>query len=511
MNWFSARPRRSRLNRRTVRRPGVRSGCHERVAATGAGFESLEHKLPLAADTDVDITPAEDLMVSVMSVTAPRVLAITEAGSPGSSSRIRVLNAETLAQITEFQAFEAGFRGGVQAVVGDVDGDGTNEIAAASGAGRAGEIRVYTASGSELVQYRTQPFGPGWHRGVNLAVGDVDGDGRGDLIAAKARGDGEVRIFRSLAAADPIGATPYRIVRAFPAGFEGGATVATADFGSFTNGVATAATVPDGRFELVLGSGATTRATVRVYDLSSSTPRVIDTIRPFGNDAQGGVWVNVARVDRDITPDIIVGAGQRGGGKVEVYDGTVTQAPNPKLHSLNAFASLGSSSAPVEASGGDIDNDGIADLLYVTRRGEGLRTLSFAGVLSNPLGGSANADLFAAGLPTVTPGTTVTTPSGLKYRDVVVGQGARPSSPSATVRVNYDGRLLNGFRFDSNRNSSFGLQQVIAGWTEGLPTMQVGGIRQLIIPANLAYGATARTGIPANSTLVFDVELLATT
>jgi peptidylprolyl isomerase len=111
----------------------------------------------------------------------------------------------------------------------------------------------------------------------------------------------------------------------------------------------------------------------------------------------------------------------------------------------------------------------------------------------------------------VTPGTTVTTPSGLKYRDVVVGTGAQPSSSSATVRVNYDGRLLNGSRFDSNTNSSFRLDQVIAGWTEGLATMQVGGKRQLIIPANLAYGATARPGIPANSTLVFDVELLSTT
>jgi len=361
------------------------------------------------------------------------------------------------------------------------------------------------------VQYRTQPFGAGWRGGVHLAVGDVDSDGRGDLIAAKARGDGEVRIFRSLAAADPIGATPYRIVRGFPAGFEGGATVAAADFGSFANGVATAATVPDGRFELVLGSGAATRATVRVYDLSGSTPRVVDTIRPFDNNALGGVWVNVARVDGDITPDIIVGAGQRGGGKVEVYDGTVAQAPNPKLYSLNAFASLGRSPSPVEASGSDGDNDGIADSLFVTRRGEGLRTLSFAGVLSNPLGSSANTDLFAAGLPTVTPGTTVTTPSGLQYRDVVVGTGARPSSSSATVRVNYEGRLLNGSRFDGNNNSSFGLNQVIAGWTEGLASMAVGGKRQLVIPANLAYGATARPGIPANSTLVFDVELLSTT
>ena len=506
MIWSSARARRVRARRRLVRR----SGWLERLDANRMGLEALEQKLPLAVDMDVDVPPGGD-MVSVTSVTAPRVVAITEAGSPGSSARIRVLNAETLAQITEFEAFEPGFRGGVQAVIGDLDGDGTNEIAAASGAGRLGEIRVFTTSGSELVQYRTQPFGAGWRGGVHLAVGDVDGDGRGDLIAAKARGDGEVRIFRSLAAADPIGATPYRVVRAFPAGFEGGATVAAADFGSFTNGVATAATVPDGRFELVLGSGPATRATVRVYDLSSSTPRVVDTIRPFGNDAKGGVWVNVARVDGDITPDIIVGSGQRGGGKVEVYDGTVAQAPNPKLHTLNAFASLGSSSAPVEASGGDLDNDGIADVLYVTRRGEGLRTLTFAGVLSNPLGGSANADLFAAGLPTVTPGTTVTTPSGLKYRDVVVGTGAQPSSSSATVRVNYDGRLLNGSRFDSNTNSSFRLDQVIAGWTEGLATMQVGGKRQLIIPANLAYGATARPGIPANSTLVFDVELLSTT
>jgi FKBP-type peptidyl-prolyl cis-trans isomerase len=79
------------------------------------------------------------------------------------------------------------------------------------------------------------------------------------------------------------------------------------------------------------------------------------------------------------------------------------------------------------------------------------------------------------------------------------------------VTVNYEGRLLDGTRFDGNNGSQFNLNQVIAGWTEGLQSMQVGSRRQLIIPANLAYGSTARPGIPANSTLVFDVELLATT
>jgi len=510
MVWFSSRSRRLPGRRRTSRRPETLAAAVERLAGSAAGLEPLEQKVLLAVDMDVDVPAGED-MVSITSAVAPRVVAITEAGGPGSRSLVRVFDAETLAPIGEFAAFEPGFHGGVQAVLGDVDGDDQFEVVTASGAGRVGEVRVFTTSGTELVQYRTQPFGPGWRGGVNLAVGDVDGDGRGDIIAAKARGDGEVRIFRSEAAADPIAATPYRVIRPFAANFQGGSTVAAGDFGSFTNGVATAATVPDGRAEVVVGSGPTVRATVRIYDASAATPRVVDTIRPFGGDARGGVSVNVARVDGDIVPDIIVGAGQRGGGVVEVYDGSVAPAANQRLYRLNAFASLGPSSAPVEASGRDADGDGRADSLLVTRRGEGVRTLSLAGVLSNPLAGSANAALFAAVVPSATPGTLVTTASGLRYRDVVVGTGAQPSSSSATVRVNYEGRLLDGTRFDGNNGISFRLDQVIAGWTEGLASMAVGGSRQLVIPANLAYGATARPGIPANSTLVFDVELLSTT
>jgi hypothetical protein len=107
----------------------------------------------------------------------------------------------------------------------------------------------------------------------------------------------------------------------------------------------------------------------------------------------------------------------------------------------------------------------------------------------------------------------VTTPSGLKYADQVVGTGKSPS-PGDRVKVHYTGTLKDGTKFDSSvdRNQPFefviGVGQVIKGWDEGLSTMKIGGKRRLIIPPNLGYGASGTPRIPANSTLFFDVELL---
>ena len=106
-----------------------------------------------------------------------------------------------------------------------------------------------------------------------------------------------------------------------------------------------------------------------------------------------------------------------------------------------------------------------------------------------------------------------TTPSGLKYTDVVVGTGASPRS-GQKVSVHYTGTLTNGAKFDSSRDRgqpftfTIGLGQVIKGWDEGVLTMKVGGRRTLYIPAALAYGARPPAGIPANADLIFDVELL---
>lgn len=110
---------------------------------------------------------------------------------------------------------------------------------------------------------------------------------------------------------------------------------------------------------------------------------------------------------------------------------------------------------------------------------------------------------------------TVTTASGLKYVDVVVGKGASPAA-GKQVKVHYTGTLENGKKFDSSvdRNEPFsftiGVGQVIQGWDEGVMTMKIGGKRKLIIPSKLGYGARGAAGgaIPPNATLLFDVELL---
>ena len=119
--------------------------------------------------------------------------------------------------------------------------------------------------------------------------------------------------------------------------------------------------------------------------------------------------------------------------------------------------------------------------------------------------------------PTKVTGDGITTASGLKYWEIKVGTG-EVAKDGDHVKVHYTGWLTSGKKFDSSVDAhqpfelTLGKGEVIKGWDEGIAGMKVGGKRQLKIPPDLAYGEKGYPGvIPANATLIFDVQLLAVT
>jgi FKBP-type peptidyl-prolyl cis-trans isomerase len=102
-------------------------------------------------------------------------------------------------------------------------------------------------------------------------------------------------------------------------------------------------------------------------------------------------------------------------------------------------------------------------------------------------------------------------PSGLQYKIIKKGTGKTPTATDK-VRTHYRGKLINGMEFDSSykkgKPAEIFVKGVIPGWTEALQLMKEGGKWELYIPANLAYGEQGRPSIPANSTLIFEIELL---
>ncbi|MDQ2960568.1 MAG: FKBP-type peptidyl-prolyl cis-trans isomerase [Candidatus Dormibacteraeota bacterium] len=173
---------------------------------------------------------------------------------------------------------------------------------------------------------------------------------------------------------------------------------------------------------------------------------------------------------------------------------------------LRLLAAVAAAAAAVTACGGD-------ELPPTAVPGSGNATATASTVRCPVQSPGLTADSFTESV------TLTTTADGLQYGDLAVGTG-NPVAAGDTLNVQYTGWLTDGTVFDSSRSGgrtpfSFVIgatpPNVIKGWEEGLMTMRAGGKRRLVIPPALAYGAHATGCIPANATLVFDVQLTGAT
>jgi uncharacterized repeat protein (TIGR01451 family) len=338
----------------------------------------------------------------------PKSIAVADDTGWSSTSLVRLVNPATGRTVVDAHAFafEPDFKTGVRTVIGDLNADGKDELVAVPNYGRVGQLAVFqqnvasdgTVTLVKDARYSLQPFGPQYDRGLNLVVADFTGDGLDDVAVSKSYGTGDVKIYESTPSAAFGPLTLYRSFVPFRAGI-GGAAIAAADFGTVAGGRVVDAVRQDGKDELVVVSGAGMAPVARVYDVSTAVPAVVDTIRPFTAGFTRGMSVTTGRVNVDSIPDIILSQGRGGSSTVEVYDGRLGTAANARLARFAAFSDLATRSAPVVTAGIDSDGDGRLDRFNVVQGGAGetsLRHYTTAGVRQGGLPGLAGSLNIAA-------------------------------------------------------------------------------------------------------------------
>jgi hypothetical protein len=177
---------------------------------------------------------------------------VTGAG-PGGGPHVRGFDADGSALPTSFFAYAAGFSGGVSVALGDVDGDGDDEIITGAGPGGGPHVRVFTPTGTPRGG-GFFAYSSGFTGGVSVAAGDVDGDGHDEIITGAGAGGGpHVKVFR---ADGSVLASFF----AYDAGFHGGVSVAAGDADG------------DGRADVITGAGPGGGPHVKVFRINASTP-----------------------------------------------------------------------------------------------------------------------------------------------------------------------------------------------------------------------------------------------
>ena len=257
----------------------------------GRDFRNLARLLDPSVDPDPDfsINPP---------IKEQRLIALS--AGPGGTPMVRLFQDHKGLDSTDFMPYDATFRGGVRVALGDVNGDGVADIVTAPGPGMPPLVRVFDGRDLSLIN-EFMAYDPKWLNGVFVAVGDLNGNGRCEIITgADSGGTPHVRIF------DGRTGKFLRDFMAYDRNFSGGVRVATGD----VNG--------NGAVNIITAPGQGMPPLVRVVDVRTLRP--IGEFMAYDPKMNGGVWVTAADMTHDGRAEIITGADQ-GGPHVRIFRG----------------------------------------------------------------------------------------------------------------------------------------------------------------------------------------------
>ena len=270
-----------------------------------------------------------------------------------SSARVYVINPCTGKVEYSFLAYtDKGYTSGVRVSVGDLNNDGTLEVVVAPGAGRTGDVKVFKLDGTPLPGFATQPFGSKYSDGIELSLGDVNGDGRDDLVACKSVGFGDVQVSLSTG----TGFAAYKSFVAFPPpykGYDGGASVAVG-----------------GINRIVVGSGVGMAPTVKTFSIAG-TPTLLSQFQPTLPKDTAGVSVTTQNFTGGNVLDVVVAAGPNGDSRVSVYNGQ-NNSPN---NTYNNLATSGRLSPAVFAAASALGASPLVDTVFMSQGNGGNGTI----------------------------------------------------------------------------------------------------------------------------------------
>lgn len=271
----------------------------------------------------------------------------------GNAVQVNVYDSATGAMIGTLTPFERSFTGGAQVATGDVTGDGVEDVVVAAGVGGGPVVKVF--DGKTLKEIRSfTAYDPSSRGGTSVAVADVTGDGRADVITGAGGGIApEVKVFdgKTLCPTGEMVATvlptPVRTIRAYDGTFTGGMSVAAGDVDG------------DGRADIVTGAGAGGAPVVKVFDGKTGVTK--QAFQANYANFTGGVNVAAADLDGDGKAEVIVGAGAGGGSEVQVFK-------NERV--VTAFRAFEvDDRRGVRVAAKDVNGDGKAELLVASGPG----------------------------------------------------------------------------------------------------------------------------------------------